>query len=90
MTMTGHPGHLRKRSSLDPFSDPEIYYGDGGSLRREIKERRRAFSSVGAEDCGRTSSSPSQTDRLKCPIESQVVQPRGHPKLLGKNAGTER
>jgi hypothetical protein len=51
------PGHLRKRSSLDPFSDPDIYYGDEDSLRREIKERRRAFSSVGTKDRGRALSS---------------------------------
>lgn len=35
----------QRTNSLDPFSDPDIYYGDEDSLAR-IRDRRRAFSSV--------------------------------------------
>ncbi|KAJ5569951.1 Neutral trehalase [Penicillium hispanicum] len=35
-------GHQRA-PSLDPFSHPDVYYGDGDSLAR-IRDRRRAFS----------------------------------------------
>ncbi|EAL89440.1 alpha,alpha-trehalase [Aspergillus fumigatus Af293] len=38
------PIRHQRTNSLDPFSDPDIYYGDEDSLAR-IRDRRRAFSS---------------------------------------------
>ncbi|EAU36507.1 neutral trehalase [Aspergillus terreus NIH2624] len=43
--MSSSNGQHRRAGSLDPFSHPDVYYGDDEAIAR-IKDRRRAFSST--------------------------------------------
>lgn len=43
-TMASSTGH-RRGGSIDPLSDPDVYYGEEDTTSR-LKHRRRAFSSV--------------------------------------------
>jgi hypothetical protein len=43
--MTSSNGNHKRVPSIDPFSHPDVYYGDEDSLAR-IRDRRRAFSTV--------------------------------------------
>ena len=44
--MSSSESNHRRVSSLDPFSNPDVYYGDPDALAH-IKDRRRAYSTVG-------------------------------------------
>lgn len=39
------PGHRRNSSTGDPFSEPDVYYGDEEAISR-VRDRKRAFSVV--------------------------------------------
>jgi hypothetical protein len=43
---SSNSGHRLSASFIDPFSDPEEYYGDAIASQREQKDHRRAFSTV--------------------------------------------
>lgn len=43
--MSSSSAQHRRNTSLDPFSDPDVYYGDEDNIAR-MRDRKRAFSSV--------------------------------------------
>jgi len=43
--MSASNGH-RRNGSIDPFSEPAVYYASEANRSRQAKDRRRAFSSV--------------------------------------------
>lgn len=47
--MSSSNGHNRNGSVVDPFSEPDVYYGDETLVSRQMKDHRRAFSQVSSD-----------------------------------------
>jgi alpha,alpha-trehalase len=63
--MSSSNGQHRRADSSDPFSHPDVYYGEEEANSR-IKDRRRAFSTV--------SSGPLETGQLKSTNDPWYIQ----------------